>query len=306
MKLRLGTRASQLATTQSGMVARDIEAAAAARGVDVEVELVHITTEGDVNRASLVGLSQTGVFVNALRDALLADECDLLVHSLKDIPVVQPEDIELAAVPPREDVRDALCTRGEALADLPAGARVGTGSPRRAAQVLALRPDLTVEGIRGNVDTRLGKLHDGFDAVVLAAAGLARLGRSDDVTEFFAEDSMVPAPGQGALSIEIKPDADPAWADIVRSLDDPATRAAVTAERTVLQVLEAGCAAPVAAYATVDGPRLTLHARVVNTAGTLVLNETASGPVAQAAALGRSTGHTLLGRGAARLMGGTK
>lgn len=305
MKLRLGTRASQLARTQSGMVARDIEAAAAARGVDLEVELVFITTEGDVNRASLVGLSQTGVFVNALRDALLADECDLLVHSLKDIPVVQPDNIELAAVPPREDVRDALCTRGETLAELPAGARVGTGSPRRGAQVLALRPDLVVEGIRGNVDTRLGKLHDGFDAVVLAAAGLSRLGRLDDATELFAPEDMVPAPGQGALSIEIKPDADPAWADIVRSLDDADTRAAVTAERTLLRILEAGCAAPVAAHATVADGRLTLRARVVNTAGTLVLNETATGPVGQAAALGRSTGHTLLGRGAARLMGGT-
>lgn len=305
MKLRLGTRASQLARTQSGMVARDIEAAAAARGVDLEVELVFITTEGDVNRASLVGLSQTGVFVNALRDALLADECDLLVHSLKDIPVVQPDNIELAAVPPREDVRDALCTRGETLAELPAGARVGTGSPRRGAQVLALRPDLVVEGIRGNVDTRLGKLHDGFDAVVLAAAGLSRLGRLDDATELFAPEDMVPAPGQGALSIEIKPDADPAWADIVRSLDDADTRAAVTAERTLLRILEAGCAAPVAAHATVADGRLTLRARVVNTVGTLVLNETATGPVGQAAALGRSTGHTLLGRGAARLMGGT-
>ncbi|MFV0286652.1 MAG: hydroxymethylbilane synthase [Demequina sp.] len=305
MILRLGTRASALARTQSGMVARDIEAAAAARGLDLTVELVHITTEGDVNRASLVGLSQTGVFVNALRDALLADECDLLVHSLKDIPVEQPQDIELAAVPPREDVRDALCTLGSSLEDLPAGARVGTGSPRRAAQVLALRPDLVVEGIRGNVDTRLGKLHDGFDAVVLAAAGLSRLGRLEDVTEFFAPEAMVPAPGQGALSIEIRPDADPEWADVVRSLDDADTRAAVLAERTVLQVLEAGCTAPVAAHATVAAGIVTLHARVVNTAGTLALNETATGPAAQAASVGRRIGHTLLGRGAARLMGGT-
>ncbi|WP_084130068.1 hydroxymethylbilane synthase [Demequina sp. NBRC 110055] len=306
MKLRLGTRASELATTQSGMVARDLERAASERGIDLEVELVHITSEGDVNRASLVGLSQTGVFVNALRDALLADECDLIVHSLKDMPVEPHPELDLAAVPEREDVRDALCTLGATLEELPAGARVGTGSPRRGAQVLALRPDLVVEGIRGNVGTRLGKLHDGFDAVVLAAAGLSRLGRLDDATELLDPQAMVPAPGQGALGVEIRPDADPAWADVLRSLDDFATRAAVTAERTMLQILEAGCAAPVAAYATVVDGTLTLRARVVNTAGTLALNETTSGPAAQAAALGRSTGHTLLGRGAARLMGGTK
>ncbi|MDE0572818.1 hydroxymethylbilane synthase [Demequina sp. B12] len=305
MKLRLGTRASKLARTQSGMVADAIAQAAAARGVDLDVEMVHIRTEGDVSQGSLVGLSQTGVFVNALRDALLNGVCDVLVHSLKDLPVALHPDIELAAVPEREDVRDALCTRGVSLADLPSGARVGTGSPRRAAQLLALRPDLKVEGLRGNIDTRLGKLHEGLDGVVLAAAGLRRVDRIEEATELFEPAQMLPAPGQGALAVEILPDADPMWADAVRDLEHADTRRAVTAERALLGVLDAGCAAPVGALATVEGDRLTLKARVINGAGTLALNETTNGPAQEAASLGRSTGFTLLGRGAGRLMGGS-
>ncbi|WP_061962422.1 hydroxymethylbilane synthase [Demequina flava] len=305
MKLRLGTRASVLARTQSGMVADSITEAAARRGVELEVELVMIRTEGDVNRQSLVGISQTGVFVNALRDALMAGVCDVIVHSLKDIPTAAHADLELAAIPAREDVRDALCTRGESLADLPQGARVGTGSPRRAAQIKALRPDLNVEGLRGNIDTRLGKLDDGLDAVVLAAAGLSRIGRSEAATQLLEPTEMLPAPGQGALAVEIMPDADPTWADAVRDLDDIATRQAVTAERALLGVLDAGCAAPVGAYATVKGGTLTLRSRVINGSGTLALNETSTGPASEANSLGRRTGFTLLGRGAARLMGGS-
>ncbi|WP_062072278.1 hydroxymethylbilane synthase [Demequina sediminicola] len=305
MKLRLGTRASQLARTQSSMVARQLIDAAKERGIDLDVELVRIRTEGDVSRDSLVGLSQTGVFVNALRDALKNDVCDLVVHSLKDIPVEPHPDLEIAAIPEREDVRDALCTLGHSLNDLPAGARIGTGSPRRAAQLLALRPDLTVEGLRGNIDTRLGKLHDGLDGVVLAAAGLNRIGRSDEATTLLDPSQMLPAPGQGALAVEVLPDADPEWADVVRSLDHIDTRRAVNAERAVLGVLDAGCAAPVAAYATIANGVMTLKARVVNGNGTLSLNETTTGSATEAASLGRSTGFTLLGRGAGRLMGGS-
>ncbi len=303
MKLRLGTRASQLARTQSGMVATAIQDRARERGLDLEVELVDITTHGDISRGSLVGLSEVGVFVAALRESLLDGGCDLAVHSLKDIPTQPHPELEMAAISEREDVRDALCTTGPSLKDLPEGSAIGTGSPRRAAQLLALRPDLRVEPLRGNVDTRLGRVGTDLDAVVLAAAGLSRLGRLDEATELLDPADMVPAPGQGALAIEIAPGADAEWADIVRSLDHADTRAAVTAERALLGVLDSGCSAPVGAYGTVKDGQLSLTARVVDVAGTLALNEFAQGPVSEAESIGRSTGWTLLGRGAARLMG---
>jgi hydroxymethylbilane synthase len=303
MKLRLGTRASTLATTQSGIVADSLVAAAAARGITLEVELVTITTDGDRTTGSLVGLSEVGVFVTALRDALLAGECDLIVHSLKDMPVEPHPDLSLAAVMEREDVRDALCAGGGAWEDLPEGATVGTSAPRRAAQLLALRPDLKVADIRGNVDTRLGKLGNGFDAVVLAAAGLKRLGRLDEASHLFTPEEMLPAPGQGALAVEIAGDADDDLRSLVATLDDSDTRAAVTAERAALGVLNGGCAVPVAALAIVDGLTLSLHVRIVNTAGTLMLNEVARGVSNEALSIGRSSGRALLGRGAARLMG---
>lgn len=303
MRLRLGTRASTLARTQSGMVADDLVAAAARRGIDLEVELVTISTEGDRSTGSFVGLSNVGVFVNALREALLRDECDLVVHSLKDMPVAPHPDLDLAAIVERAEVRDALCTAGVPWHELPDGARVGTASPRRAAQLRSLRPDLQVDDVRGNVDTRLGKLGDEFDAVVLAGAGLARLGRLDEATYLFPPSEMLPAPGQGALAVEVVADGDPEIRDLVRALDHADTRAAVTAERAALGVLDGGCAVPVAALATVDGVYMRLHVRIVNDAGTLALNEVIRGATAEALSLGRSTGRALLGRGANRLMG---
>lgn len=303
MKLRLGTRGSVLARTQSGQVADELVTRARERGIDLEVELVTITTTGDTTRGSLVGLSQTGVFVAAVRDAVLAGECDLAVHSLKDIPTEAHPELETAAIPVRANARDALCTDGRALRDLPQGAAVGTGSPRRGAQLLALRPDLDIQPLRGNVDTRLARVGDDLDGVVLAAAGLDRLGKLDRASELFDTDAMAPAPGQGALAIEISPDAPTEWADVVRSLDHADTRAAVTAERSLLNVLDAGCSAPVGAYGVVHQGQLTLRARVIDARGTLALNEVARGPVTEAAALGRSAGWALLGRGAASLMG---
>ncbi len=303
MKIRLGTRGSTLATTQSGLVADALVAAGAQRGLDVETQLVTITTHGDISRASLIGLSEVGVFVTALRSALLAGDCDVIVHSLKDMPTAPFEQLELAAIPLREDPRDALCANGRTLAGLPTGARVGTGSPRRAAQLLSLRQDLVSVPIRGNVDTRLGMVGDDLDAVVLAAAGLNRLGRGDEASELFALADMLPAPGQGALAVEIALDAAPELAGLVRSLDHSATRAAVTAERAALAVLDAGCSAPVGALAEVDGDTMTLTVRVMNTDGTLVLNERVSGRSEDGESLGRASAHALLGRGAARLMG---
>ena len=303
MKIRLGTRGSALATTQSGLVADALVAAGAQRGLEVEVELVTITTHGDISRASLVGLSEVGVFVTALRTALLAGECDVIVHSLKDMPTAPYEGLELAAIPAREDVRDALCANGRTLAGLHSGSRVGTGSPRRSAQALALRPDVVTVAIRGNVDTRLAMVGNDVDAVVLASAGLNRLGRGDEASELFEPSAMLPAPGQGALAVEIADSAPDELAQLVRSLDDDSTRAAVTAERAALAVLDAGCSAPVGAFATVDGGSLTLSVRVMNLAGTLTLNENVTGRVEDAVSLGKSSAHALLGRGAARLMG---
>jgi hydroxymethylbilane synthase len=206
-------------------------------------------------------------------------------------------------MPIREDSRDALCSGGIALADLPEGARIGTGSPRRTAQLLALRPDLEVVPVRGNVDTRLAMVGTSLDAVVLAVAGLKRLGRLSSVSEIFSYHAMVPAPGQGALAVETRSDVGADLAAAVALLDDPTTRAATTAEREALRVLEAGCSAPVGAHAVIDKGVLTLTVRVMNEAGTLQLTETNRGPVSEAQRIGMVTAHSLLGRGAAHLMG---
>jgi hydroxymethylbilane synthase len=227
----------------------------------VEIDVVIITSEGDRSKESLASLGGTGVFASALREALMAGECDMIVHSLKDLPTAPYEGLTVGAVPVREDPRDALCSReGLTLDELPEGARVGTGSPRRVAQLLSLRPDLEVVDIRGNVDTRLARVRDGdLDAVVLASAGLARLGRLDAASELFALDIWPTAPGQGALAIEIREgDSIPE----LLSIEHSATRTAVLAERSVLAALEAGCAAPIGATADVTGDLLELSATV--------------------------------------------
>jgi hydroxymethylbilane synthase len=209
-----------------------------------------VTTLGDVSREQLTQIGGTGVFVSALRESLLRGEVDFAVHSLKDLPTGAAQGITLAAIPARDDPRDALVARdGAKLADLPPGARIGTGSPRRAAQLSMLRPDLTCVPIRGNANSRLAKVREGeLDAIVLAYAGLARIGHTDLVSEIFEPDGMVPAPGQGALAVECRTD-DTALAKLLATVDHAPTRAAVTAERSLLAALEAGCSAPVGAYA---------------------------------------------------------
>lgn len=241
MRLRLGTRGSALAVGQSEQVADLLRA----RGHDVE--LVRIKTGGDVERGSLTRVGGIGVFAAELRTALLDGECDFAVHSLKDLPTAPVPGLMIAAVPDRADARDALVgLDGAALADLPAGATVGTGSPRRVAQLRALRPDLTFVDVRGNVGTRLARVAEGdLDAVVLAAAGLARLGLSERITDHL---TILPAPGQGALALECR-QCDPDIAAELRALDHGPTRAAVEAERGVLAGLGGGCAAPIAAWA---------------------------------------------------------
>ncbi len=238
--VRLGTRASLLATTQSGHVA---DAVRAATGRDVE--LVRITTDGDVLTGPLAQLGGTGVFVAALRDALLRGECDLVVHSMKDLPTAPVEGLRIGAVPERAPVRDALCSRdGRTLAQLPPGAVVGSGSPRRVAQLLRARPDLDVRGIRGNVDTRLRKVDEGeYDAVVLAEAGLTRIGRQDRIAEVFDAAAWPTSAGQGALAVEVRTD-DPFGLELA-ALTDADAEVTSLLERAVLRRLEAGCAAPV-------------------------------------------------------------
>lgn len=259
--LRLGTRSSELATSQSGWVADQLRA----RGH--EVELVLVQTEGDRNSAPLTQIGGTGVFVSALREALLAGEIDCAVHSLKDIPVAEAAGLVTAAVPEREDPRDVLVSRdGLSLMDLPEGAVIGTGSPRRAVQLAAAAPQVTVAQLRGNVGSRINRVTSGeLDAIVLAAAGLRRLDRLGEASQVLDPATMLPAPGQGALAVECRAD-DSAVAAILGHLEHAATRACVTAERALLGALEAGCSAPVGALAEFDGDELVLDA-VVGPAG---------------------------------------
>lgn len=296
--LRVGTRGSALAMAQSRQVAEQL-AAATGR----EFRLVTVSTRGDVDRGPLAQIGGTGVFVTAVREALLRGEVDVAVHSYKDLPTAADPAVRLGAVPAREDPADVLCAAGgQTLDELPRGARVGTGSPRRAAQLLRLRPDIRPVPVRGNVDTRLAAVTGGeLAAVVLARAGLARLGRVAAVTQTFAAVDMVPAPAQGALAVECRGE-DAGMAEALAAIDDPASRAATLAERALLAGLQAGCAAPVGALATVVGRSLVLTARVVAADGSEVREHRARGPVDRAEELGARTAAALLADGAGALM----
>ncbi len=301
--IRIGTRRSLLARTQSELVAAALRAA-----LGRDVELVEVTTEGDVTAAPLATLGGTGVFVSALRDALLRGDVDLAVHSLKDLPTAPHEQITLAAVPQREDPRDAVVARdGLTLGELPAGARIGTGSPRRAAQLHALGLGFDVVGIRGNVDTRISKVFAGeVDAVVLARAGIARLGRMDDVTEVLDPLQMLPAPGQGALAVECRAEDTELARQVRSAIDDPRTRAAVTAERAVLATLEAGCSAPVGAMGEIaegeDGDELWLRAVALSADGAVAVRRSATGSPGDAEKVGRTLAEEMLEEGASSLI----
>jgi len=299
--LRLGTRRSALATTQAGMVADQL------RALGHTVEMVEITTLGDVSTASLSNIGGTGVFATAIRRALLTGEIDVAVHSLKDLPVAPEPGLRIAAIPVREDARDALVARdGLTLGDLPAGSVVGTGSPRRAAQLAALGLGVSVTDIRGNVDTRISLVRDGScDAVLLACSGLARLGLLGEVTEIIDPLQMLPAPGQGALAVECRADR----ADLIEALtplDDPDTRACVGAERALLAALQAGCTAPVGTLAEVvegeHGTELSLRAFVGSKGADIVLRRSSVGPLVDPERLGRELAAVLLADGAADLI----
>ncbi len=300
--IRIGTRTSALARTQSAIVA---EALTAATGLPTEMVLIR--TEGDISTEPLAQIGGTGVFVSALREALLRGEIDLAVHSLKDLPTAAADGIELAAVPEREDPRDVVVARdGLTLGELPAGALVGTGAPRRVAQIQALGLGVEVVGVRGNVDTRIGKVTSGLlDAVVLARAGLARLGRMDEATEVLDPLQVLPAPGQGALAVECR-----AGAELLRvvrtALDHADTRACVEAERALLAELEAGCSAPVGALAEVAegdlGDELWIRAVALSFDGALSVRRSASGPLDDASGLGHKLAAEMLAEGAAELI----
>ncbi len=295
--LRLGSRRSPMAIAQSRQVADMIT-----ERTGRPVQLVGVTTLGDVSRAQLTQIGGTGVFVSALREALLGGEVDLAVHSLKDLPTGPAAGIVLAAVPLRDDPRDALVARdGAKLADLPPGARIGTGSPRRAAQLLGLRGDLRCVPLRGNANTRLGKVAEGeLDGVVLALAGLARIGCVSAVTPVFEPEEMLPAPGQGALAVECRA-SEPGLAALLEAVCDHASMAAVTAERSLLEALQAGCSAPVGAYAA-GHEQLRMRAAVMSTDGSRVLRAHGVASGAGASQLGRDLAAELLRSGAGDLI----
>ncbi|MGQ4596928.1 hydroxymethylbilane synthase [Nocardia sp. R6R-6] len=302
---RIGTRGSLLALTQAGTV-RDALIAAGH-----PAELVVIKTAGDLS-ADPVQKIGVGVFTSALRDELAAGAIDIAVHSYKDLPTAQDPRFTIAAIPPREDPRDALVARdGLVLGELPAGAKVGTSAPRRAAQLRALGLGLDIVPLRGNLDTRLRKVSEGeLDAVVVARAGLARIERLDVVTEALEPVQMLPAPAQGALAVECR-SADAAVVEILTGLDDAATRASVLAERSLLAELEAGCTAPIGALAEVveslddDGrivEELSLRACAAAVDGADVLRASVVGAPADAAQLGRALARELLDMGARELL----
>ena len=293
--LVIGSRGSQLALWQANYIQQCL----ADRGIEARIEIIQTT--GD--RVTNVPLSQLGamtstkgLFTKELEEALLDGRIHLAVHSLKDMPTELPEGLRLAAIPAREDVRDALI--GKTLDELPVGARVGTSALRRQAQLRSLRPDLEIESVRGNVDTRLRKLDEGqFDAIMLAAAGLRRLGWGKRITQYLSIDEMCPAAGQGALAIETTNDFHQ-----VDLLEDPTARAAITAERALLQTLGGGCQVPIGAHASISGRSLHLRAVVASADGAVIIRQETEGPVTEAAELGARLADELIENGARELL----
>lgn len=301
-RLRIGTRGSLLARTQTGMVAEQLQRAHP--GLEIVVETIQTT--GDLRRdVPFAAVGAKGMFVKEIEQALLDGAIDVGVHSLKDMPGELPEGLELACVPQREDPRDALLSRdSQTLASLPQGAAIGTSSARRQAQLRAFRPDLRVEELRGNLDTRLRKLDEArYDAIVLACAGLNRLGLAERITERLSPEICLPAVGQGALALETRA-GDTAISDLLSPLHDPDSADAVAAERGFLARLEGGCTVPAGALAQVSGARLTVTAIVAAPDGARVFREGREGDRAQAAQIGAELADALLAKGARALLKG--
>jgi hydroxymethylbilane synthase len=300
VSLVLGTRGSKLALRQSEWFQSRIHDVAP----EVRVELRKIQTSGDkIVDVPLAKIGGKGLFVKEIEEALLAGEIDLAVHSMKDVPAQLPDGLEILCVPPREDPRDALISRtGRSFKDLPHGARIGTASLRRQAQLLNARPDLRIEMLRGNLDTRLRKLKEGrFDAIVLAAAGLRRLAWAQEITEYLDPVVSLPAIGQGALGVEGR-SSDHFVRSIVDPLNDQSTQTTVTAERAFLHRLEGGCQVPIAAHATLSGEELFLEGLLASVDGKSVMRDRVQGKSEEAHKLGVQLAERLLARGGEKIL----
>jgi hydroxymethylbilane synthase len=298
MIVRIATRRSALAKWQ----AHHVSGLLTAREPGLEVQLLELMTRGDrILDVPLAEVGGKGLFVKEIEDALLRGDAQIAVHSMKDLPAAEPPGLVIAAVPVREDPRDALVSHGKTLAELPRGARVGTASLRRSAQLQAMRPDLRIETIRGNVATRLRKIDEGFDAVVLAHAGLRRLGLTDRVAQVFSTEEMLPAVAQGALAIEARQD-DAETMRRLAPLEDRATRIQVEAERGFLRKLQGGCQVPIAGHAEVKGDAVRLRGLVANLDGTVIIRGERTGPVGEAARVGEELAEELIARGAGEIL----
>ena len=298
--VRIGSRRSKLALAQS----RSVVAQLSRIHPDLKIELIEISTTGDRNwEIPLEKFGSEGIFIKELEEALLAEKIDLAVHSLKDMPVLIPAELRLAAVTERADPRDVLISRSGKLAELPKGARIGTGSPRRAIQLLEQRPDLQIGGLRGNIETRLKRVSpDGFDGIVMAAAALIRLGLEGRITEYLPSETFIPAVGQGALGIEIRA-SDTKIAELATSLNCEPAWQEVTAERVFLKLLGGGCRAPIAALGRVKGGSLKLCGMVSDSKGTQVLRAEAEGMASEPDGIGDELARRLIDMGAGRLIG---
>jgi hydroxymethylbilane synthase len=302
-KLRIGSRGSQLALWQANHISELLRA----RGHEVEIEIIHTTgdkiTDVPLAMVGTKGGLGKGIFTKEIEEALAAGRVDLAVHSLKDLPTELAQGFEIAAITTREDARDAFCSRSYAsFQELPTGARVGTSSLRRQAQLKAVRPDLDIHPLRGNVDTRLRKLEQGeYDAIILAAAGLKRLGKTELVRQIIPVDVMCPAAGQGALGIEIR-QGDAAIRQQLEFLNDPATRAATTCERALLNSLGGGCQVPIGALAEMQNGKLHLECIVADPDGSTLLRDSRDGNIEDAEKLGKEAGAAMLARGGDKIL----
>ncbi len=292
--IRIGSRASRLALWQAEWVQSQLQA----KGITAEIQKIR-TTGDKILDVPLAKVGGKGLFVKEIEEALIREEIDLAVHSMKDLPGEIPESLQIAVIPKREDPRDAIISReGILLADLPAGATMGTSSLRRQAQLLSLRPDLKIVSLRGNVDTRLRKLKEGqFSAILLAAAGLYRLGWGEEITEYLSPETFLPAIAQGALGIECRKD-DLDIYEAILFLNHSETAIAVKAERAMLKRLEGGCQVPIGGFATLKADRITLQGLVASLDGTKILRETQTALISESQALGVSVAESLLKKGA--------
>jgi hydroxymethylbilane synthase len=298
----VGSRQSALALTQTGHVIEDLNALCAEHGMDLQFVVKKILTKGDrILDVTLSKVGGKGLFVKEIEQAMLAGEIDMAVHSMKDMPSELPEGLVNGAVPRREDPRDCLITLGaKSLKDLPQGAKVGTSSLRRASQIKSMRPDLQLEPVRGNIDSRLKKLEtEGFDAIILAAAGLHRMGWKERITSYIPEEDCLPAVGQGALGIECRA-SDEELLALLRLYNDRDTSATVAAERTFLGVLNGGCQVPIGAHAVWAGQEISLTGMVGSPDGEVILKETLQGNDPQK--LGEAVAASLIAKGAEQIL----